>query len=128
MQDGSRCIDEATNATATPRTEREYRPHTGRYSASPSAGLTHRQAAVVEGRTTLTGEEMKWLHGAFEDITQEILQLRRLNSGFAEALYRKRLQLTHTDNPDGSVVSFDLQPAPPDAEPPPMGDAPVSMN
>ena len=40
-----------------------------------------------------------------------------MNSGFAAGLYRKRLQLTHTDNPDGSV-SFDLQPAPPDDEPP----------
>ena len=90
------------------------------------------QASLIDklqsrGPQTLTGEEMKWLHGAFEDITQEILQLRRLNSGYAAALYRKRLQLTHTDNPDGSV-SFDLQPAPPDAEPPSVGDAPVSMN
>ena len=83
------------------------------------------QASLIDklrgkGPTTFTGEELGRLHGAFEDITQEILQLRRLNSGFAEALYRKRLQLTHTDNPDGSV-SFDLQPAPPD-------DAPMSVN
>ena len=69
------------------------------------------------GPVVLTTVEVVRLHGAFEDITQANLQLQRLNSGFAAALYRKRLQLTHTDNPDGSV-SFDLQPAPPDDEPP----------
>ena len=47
------------------------------------------QASLIDklrgkGPTTFTGEELGRLHGAFEDITQEILQLRRLNSGFAE--------------------------------------------
>ena len=69
------------------------------------------------GPETFTGEELGRLLAAFEDVTQENLQLRRMNSGFAAGLYRKRLQLTHTDNQDGSV-SFDLQPAPPDDEPP----------
>ena len=40
-----------------------------------------------------------------------------MNSGFMAALYRKRLQLVHEEHDDGSV-SFDLQPAPPDDEPP----------
>ena len=73
-----------------------------------------------EGPVTFTGEERARLLAAFEDQTQENLQLRRMNSGFAAGLYRKRLQLTCEEHDDGSV-SFDLQPAPPD-------DAPMSVN
>ena len=72
------------------------------------------------GPETFTGEELGRLLAAFENVTQENLQLRRMNSGFAAGLYRKRLQLVHEDHADGSV-SFDLQPAPPD-------DAPMSVN
>ena len=68
------------------------------------------------GPETFTGEELGRLLAAFEDITQANLQLRRMNSGFAAGLFRKRLQLTCEEHDNGSV-SFDLQPAPPDDEP-----------
>ena len=71
------------------------------------------------GPETFTPEELQQLHGAFEDITQENLKLRRMTSGFAAGLFRKRLQLTCEEHDDGSV-SFDLQPAPPDDEPVPL--------
>ena len=68
------------------------------------------------GTETFTGEELGRLLAAFEDQAQENLQCRRAMHGIAEALKRHNLQVTHTDNPDGSV-SFVLQPAPPDDEP-----------
>ena len=71
-----------------------------------------------------TPEELKQIHGAFEDITQENLQLRRLNSAMGLAIYRKRLQVIHEEHDDGSV-SFDLQPAPPNDEP---DTKPVTVN
>ena len=71
------------------------------------------------GPETFTGEELGRLLAAFEDVTQENLQLRRMNSGaLMAALYRKRLQLVPTMDHDDGSVSFDLQPAPPDDEPP----------
>ena len=74
-----------------------------------------------EGPQTFTGEELKRLHGAFEDITQENLQCRRALYGIAEALKRHNLQVTDTTNPDGTM-GFDLEnAAPPD-------DAPMSVN
>ena len=73
-----------------------------------------------EGPVTFTGEERARLLAAFEGLAQENLQCRRALYGIAEAHKRHNLQVTHTDNPDGSV-SFDLQPAPPD-------DAPMSVN
>ena len=68
------------------------------------------------GPVTFTGEERARLLAAFEDQTQENLQLRRLNSAMGAAIYRKRLQVIHEEHDDGSV-SFDLQPAPPDDKP-----------
>ena len=73
-----------------------------------------------EGPVTFTQGEVQRLHGAFEDISQEILQCRRAMHGIAEALQRHNLQVTETTNPDGSV-GFDLENVPS----PPVGDAPA---
>ena len=62
------------------------------------------------GPETFTGEELGRLLAAFEDVT-------RMVQGVAAELTRHNLQMVPTPNPDGSV-SFDLQPAPPDDEPP----------
>ena len=62
------------------------------------------------GPETFTGEELGRLLAAFEDVT-------RMVQGMAAELTRHNLQMVPTTNPDGSV-SFDLQPAPPDDEPP----------
>ena len=70
----------------------------------------------MEGPTTFTSEEVQQLKMAFEDIGQENLQLRRLNSAMGLAIYRKRLQLVHEEHADGSV-SFDLISHVPDFDP-----------
>ena len=61
-----------------------------------------------KGPVTLTRGEVERLQTAFLDIGQENLQNRRLMSAIAEALQRHNLQVTHTNNPDGSV-GFDLE-------------------
>ena len=61
-----------------------------------------------KGPVTLTRGEVERLQAAFLDLGQEILQNRRLMSAIAEALKRYNLQVTHTENPDGSV-SYDLE-------------------
>ena len=63
------------------------------------------------GPAAFTKVEVQRLHGAFEDISQENLQNRRLMSAIAEALKRHNLQVNHTENPDGSV-GFDLEQVP----------------
>ena len=75
------------------------------------------------GPVTLTRDEVARLQAAFLDIGQENLQHRRMMSAIAEALQRHNLQVTHTENPDGSV-SYDLENVPS----PPVDDAPVSLN
>ena len=69
-----------------------------------------------DGPETFAGEELRQLQAAFENIGQENLQLRRLNSAMGLAIYRKRLQLVHEEHADGSV-SFDLIPHVPDVDP-----------
>ena len=76
-----------------------------------------------KGPVTLTRGEVERLQALFLDIGQENLQHRRMMSAIAEALQRHNLQVTHTENPDGSV-SYDLENVPS----PPVDDAPVSMN
>ena len=61
-----------------------------------------------KGPAVLTRAELQQLQAAFLDIGQENLQNRRLMSAIAEALQRHNLQVTHTNNPDGSV-GFDLE-------------------
>ena len=82
------------------------------------------QASLIDklrggGPVTFTGEERARLLAAFEDQTQENLQLRRAMYGISEALTRHNLQVTDTINPDGSK-GFDLENVPdtePDTEP-----------
>ena len=62
---------------------------------------------------------MQRLHGVFENIGQENLQLRRRMAVIAEALQRHNLQVTDMTNPDGSV-GFALELVP--------GTEPVTVN
>ena len=73
-----------------------------------------------EGPVVFDREEVVRLQVGFEEIVQANLQYRRALHCVAEALKRHNLQVTHTDNPDGSK-GFDLQPATAD-------DAPASVN
>ena len=63
------------------------------------------------GPETFTGEELGRLLAAFEDVT-------RMLHGMAAELSRHNLQMVPTMNHDDGSVSFDLQPSPPDDEPP----------
>ena len=76
-----------------------------------------------EGPVTLTVSEKRQLQKAFSDLTQANLGLTRMVNGLAEALNRHNLQVTPTENQDGSI-GFDLQLA----ESPKAGDEPVTLN
>ena len=71
------------------------------------------------GPEAFTKGEIGELLAAFENVTQENLQLQRAMYGISEALTRHNLQVNHTTNPDGSM-GFDLENVPdtePDTEP-----------
>ena len=70
-----------------------------------------------EGPVVFTREEVVRLQVGFEEIVQENLQCQRALYGIAEAHKRHNLQVTHTDNPDGSK-GFDLEHVPPEDKPP----------
>ena len=82
---------------------------------------------LVEGEgLTLTPAEaaaftrmMGAMHQRQVKADERLCELQGLNVAMSAALYRKRLQVVHTEHDDGSV-SFDLQPKgeqPSDAEP-----------
>ena len=64
-----------------------------------------------EGPVVFTRGEVKQLLAAFDDLTGMV-------QGVAAELSRHNLQMVPTMNHDDGSVSFDLQPAPPDDEPP----------
>ena len=53
------------------------------------------------GPEAFTKGEIGELLAAFENVTQENLQLQRAMYGISEALTRHNLQVNHTTNPDG---------------------------